>query len=239
MLKNKVILIIGGTAGFGKHVAMLAAQKGANLIIVGRHKEKLDSVKAELQQYGNQVEGHTLDVSKEEDLKKFFDSIGKIDHLVSTAGGFMGGGFLDAALETILKTIHDKLFINLRIARLAASHLKANGSMVFTAGSGGKPNNASGAIIGNDAIRTMVQGLAVELAPRARINAVAPTWTRTSLYRDIPEEEVDQTQKLFSGMIPLGRTANISEVAMTYIFLMENSFITGQTIVVDGGLTLV
>ncbi len=57
MLKGKNILIIGGTSGFGMKVAMLAAQKGANLLIIGRHKEKLDSAKERLQKCGSMVEG--------------------------------------------------------------------------------------------------------------------------------------------------------------------------------------
>jgi len=154
------------------------------------------------------------------------------------AGGFMGGGFLNAPVDVIHKAIDEKLFANLAIARLAASHLRDQGSMVFTAGSGGRPHNASGAIVGNDAIRTLVQGLAVELAPRARANAVAPTWTRTPLWRDMSPEQIEATDKQFSSAIPLGRTARIDEVASAYIFLMENTFITGQTITVDGGLTL-
>ena len=111
--------------------------------------------------------------------------------------------------------------------------------MTFTAGTGGRPQNASGAIIGNDSIRTMVQGLAAEMAPKARVNAVAPTWTVTPLWRNMSEEQVKATKENFSKMIPLGRTATIQEVASAYIFLMENSFITGQTIQVDGGITLV
>jgi NAD(P)-dependent dehydrogenase (short-subunit alcohol dehydrogenase family) len=155
------------------------------------------------------------------------------------AGGFMGGGFLEAPMAVIRQAIEEKFFANLAIARLAAPSLHDGGSLVFTAGSGGRPHNASGAIIGNDAIRTLVQGLAVELAPRARANAVAPTWTRTPLWSHLSPEQVAATDKQFAGLIPLGRTAKIEEVAAAYLFLMQNSFVTGQTIAVDGGLTLV
>lgn len=82
-------------------------------------------------------------------------------------------------------------------------------------------------------------GLAVELAPNAHANAVAPTWMRTPLYRALPASEVDATERQFGATIPLGRTATTDEVAAAYLHLVRSPFTTGQTLVVDGGLTLV
>jgi len=238
-LQGRTVLIIGGTSGIGFCVGILAAHAGAKLIVTGRDAERRERAVAELLRAGAQVSGHALDASDSTALTGFFDQVEPFDHLVSMAGGFMGGGFLEAPLEVIRKAVEDKLFTNLQIARAAAPRLRDGGSMVFTAGNGGRPHNASGAIIGNAAIRTMVQGLAVELAPRARANAVAPTWTRTPLWRHMPREQIDATEAHFSATIPLGRTAKIDEVASAYLFLMQNGFITGQTIAVDGGVELV
>lgn len=238
-LQNQTILIIGGSSGIGFSVATLAARAGAKLIITGRNGEKLERAAAALRQQEADVATAIVDAADISTLQTFFDGIGTLDHMVSMAGGFMGGGFLDAPVEVIRKAIEEKLFANLAIARLAAPHLRDGGSMVFTAGSGGRPHNASGAIIGNDAVRTLVQGIAVEMAPRCRANAVAPTWTRTPLWRDMSAEQIDATDKHFASLIPLARTAEIEEVASAYIFLMENTFVTGQTIAVEGGLTLV
>lgn len=238
-LTNRTILIFGGTSGFGLCVATLAGRAGARLHITGRIRDKLEHAVTMLRADGANVTGHVVDAADGPGLAAFFASIEPFDHLVSLAGGFMGGGFLDAPVETIRKAIEEKLFANLAIARLAVPKLRDGGSMVFTSGSGGRPHNASGAIVGNDGIRTLVQGLAVEIAPRARVNAVAPTWTPTSLWRDMPQEQIEATRKQFSETIPLGRTATFEEVATAYIFLMENGFVTGQTITVDGGLTLV
>jgi NAD(P)-dependent dehydrogenase (short-subunit alcohol dehydrogenase family) len=238
-LASQTLLVIGGTSGFGFQVAVQAAQAGASLVITGRNPQKLAAAIQQLQAGGTPVSGHVVDAADADGLRSFFESIEPFDHLVSLAGGFMGGGFLEAPVEVIRKAIEEKFFANLAIARLAAPRVRAGGSLVFTAGAGGRPHTASGAIIGNDAIRTLVQGLAVELAPRVRVNAVAPTWTRTPLWRGMSAEQVDATDKQFSSMIPLRRTAKIEEVAAAYIFLMQNTFVTGQTINVDGGLTLV
>lgn len=238
-LEHQTVVILGGTSGFGFTVATLAAQAGARLVITGRDAVRLDEAVAALRARNAQVAGHCADAADEPGLEACFARIGTFDHLVSMAGGFMGGGFLAAPVPVIRRAVEEKLFANLAIARLAAPGLREGGSLVFTAGSGGRPHDASGAIVGNDAIRTLVQGLAVELAPRARVNAVAPTWTRTPLWRHLSAEQIEATDRQFSGRIPLGRTATLEEVASAYLFLMTATFVTGQTLTVDGGLTLV
>ncbi|MES1180869.1 MAG: short-chain dehydrogenase, partial [Verrucomicrobiota bacterium] len=82
----------------------------------------------------------------------------------------MQGGFIQPSITTIREAIEAKFFTNLKIARLAVPKIIEGGSMTFTAGSGGRPQNASGAIIGNMNIRVMVEGLAFELAPKIRVN---------------------------------------------------------------------
>ncbi|GBQ93224.1 dehydrogenase [Acetobacter nitrogenifigens DSM 23921 = NBRC 105050] len=238
-LNRKTLVVIGGTSGFGKALAERAAALGASLVVTGRDAAKLSQVVDEFSGRGFRVKGHIVDASNEDSLASFFESVPSFDHLVSMAGGFMGGGFLGADYETIYRAVDEKLFANLRIARYAAAKVGAGGSMVFTAGAGGRPDNASGAIVGNDAIRLLVQGLAVELAPNARVNAVAPTWTETPLWRNMPPADVQATKERFAKAIPMGRTATIDEVVQVYLFLMRCGFITGQTIIVDGGLTLV
>ncbi len=238
-LHGKTIIVIGGTSGFGKATALVAATEGARLILTGRDAAKLDLVLAEFSAAGHAAEGRVLDAASPESVAGFFDGIAGFDHLVSMAGGFMGGGFLAAEEAVIRRAVDEKLFANLRIARAAAPKVAAGGSLTFTAGSGGRPQNASGAIIGNEAIRIMVRGLAVELAPRARVNAVSPTWTETPLWRDMAAEDVAATKRHFDGIIPLGRTATIGEVVDGYLFLMKNGFVTGQTLAVDGGVDLV
>jgi NAD(P)-dependent dehydrogenase (short-subunit alcohol dehydrogenase family) len=238
-LKDKTVVVIGGTSGFGKATALKAAELGARLVITGRDADKPAHGVAEFTAAGHAVIGHVVDAADVVSVAAFFDGIAAFDHLVSMAGGFMGGGFLDADYGTIRRAVDEKLFANLQIARHAAKKIAEGGSMTLTAGAGGRPHNASGAIIGNDAVRTMVQGFAVELAQKARTSAVAPTWTPTPLWRNMPPAEVKAAQERFAQSIPLGRTAKIEEVASACIFLMQCGFITGQTIVVDGGLTLV
>ncbi|MFW0785828.1 SDR family oxidoreductase [Gordonia sp. CPCC 206044] len=234
------IVVIGGTSGFGRRIASRGLAAGAAVTVVGRDRCKLDRVTAELSaQFGTEVRGAALDATLTDELTGFLGDLGTVDHLVSMVGGAMAGGFLSATSELIRATIEDKFYANLSIARAAAPHLRDGGSMVFTAGAGGRPHEAAGALVGNHAISMLVQGLAIELAPRVRANAVAPAWTPTGLWRDTPADDLERTRQDMARSIPLGRTADPDEVAQAYIFLMECGFITGQTIAVDGGVSLV
>lgn len=233
-LKNKRILIVGGTSGFGREVALQAQQNDAQVEVIGHNKKRVKEFK---NQYAG-IPATALDAQSETDLKKYFQDKGNFDHIISTLGGAMGGGFLDSSIETIRKTIEDKFFADLQLAQIASKFLNDEGSLIFTSGSGGHPYDASGAIVGNSAINIMVQGLAVEMAPKYRVNAVSPTWTPTGLWRDLSEPEVMQQVKDFSKGVPLNRVAKIEEVASGYIYLMENNFMTGQILNIDGGIDL-
>ncbi|HEY0122629.1 MAG TPA: SDR family NAD(P)-dependent oxidoreductase [Rhizobium sp.] len=192
-LKDKTVIVIGGSSGFGKATALKAVELGAKVIVTGRDAGKLEQVIGEFATAGRKVAGHVVDAADIATVAAFFDGIEVFDHLVSMAGGLMGGGFLEADYETIKRAVDEKLFANLQIARHAARKIAEGGSMTFTAGSGSRPHSASGAIVGNDAIRTLVEGLAVELAPKARANAVAPTWMETPLWRNMPASDVEAT----------------------------------------------
>ena len=229
---NQRILIIGGTSGFGASVANSSLKAGAHVHVIGHDPIRLHKF---LMSHPG-IAGSSLDASDPDALQAYFSRHENYDHLISTLGGAMGGGFLDSELAMIRKTIEDKFFANLSLARSAAGHISQ--SMTFTSGSGGHLQDASGAIIGNQAINTMVRGLAVELAPDVRVNAVSPTWTQTGLWRGISQAELTKQAADFAQNVPLGRTATIEEVASGYLYLMENQFITGQVLAIDGGVDL-
>ena len=235
-LVDSTVLIIGGSSGIGHAVARRAKEAGGRLILVGRDAAKLEAAAETL---GGSVRTIAADASDPAELARLAAEAGEIDHLVSMAGGAMGGGFLANSEDAVRSAIDEKFFAAVRIAKGLSPNLREGGSLTLTAGAGGRPHNASGAIVGNTAIGMLVQALGVELVPRARANAVAPTWMDTPLWRAVPREDVEATNAHFATQIPLGRTATVDEVAKAYMFLIEFSFINGQTLVVDGGLTLV
>ncbi len=234
-LADSTVVIVGGTSGFGLEVAKQAAAQGARLVLIGRDEVKL---RRTVDSFTTPVTGQAADAADPASAQALFENIGEFDHLVSTVGGAMGGGFLSAPMEEIRQTVEGKFLANLAIVRAAAPYVRAQGSVTLTAGAGGAPHTASGALVGNEAISTMVRGLAVELAPDVRVNAVAPAWTPTPLWRDVSPEDLAATQRQMAAVFPLRRTAEIDEVAGAYLFLMTAAFVTGQTLYVDGGASL-
>ena len=235
MLKNKKVLIIGGTSGFGFEVAKGVLQLGGQVVIVGYQQVRLDAAVEELEKYLTNISGVAFDATDQNELQTFVERYAPFDHVISTLGGAMSGGFLEASLATIRDTIEGKLFTNLMVAQQVIPHINQGGSLIFTSGTGGHPANASGAIIGNQAINTMVQGLAIEAAPRVRVNAVAPTWTPTGLWRGLGEQELQTQIDQVGQATPLKRVAAPAEVASGYLYLMQNEFITGEVLKIDGG----
>ncbi|HHQ4229891.1 TPA: SDR family oxidoreductase [Pseudomonas aeruginosa] len=237
-LKYKTLVVIGGSSGIGLRVAQLAADIGAQLIIVGRNAERLEAAHAELVARGAVVETRQADAHDHAELDTLFADLPEFDHLVSMVGDVNGGGFLANDIAAIRHVIESKFLTNVRIGQLAAGKLREGGSLVFTSGTGGRAQDASGSYVGNLAVNALVEGLAVELAPKARVNAVSPTWTVTPFWRDVPVEQVASIKQHFEQVIPLKRTASIDELASAYLFLITNGFITGQHIAVDGGVML-
>lgn len=237
MLTGKRVLIIGGTSGFGLEVARQALAQQAQVALIGRHQARLDAALTSLDSPA--VAGTVLDAQQAPALTAYLQQLGPVDHVVSFLGGAMGGGFLDSKLALIKQTVADKFFANLQVAQLVAPYLQPKGSLIFTSGAGGTPATASGAIIGNQAINTMVQGLAVEMAPQIRVNAVAPTWTPTGLWRDLTETQRQQQADAVAQSLPLQRIAQPKEVAAAYLYLMQSDFTTGQVLTIAGGADLV
>jgi NAD(P)-dependent dehydrogenase (short-subunit alcohol dehydrogenase family) len=152
----------------------------------------------------------------------------------------MSGGFLATEPETMSHVLHSKFWSNWMIGRHAAGKIRAGGSITFTSGTGARAHEASATYIANLAVSALVQGLAYELAPLIRVNAVAPTFmgAATSFWRDLPAYELEQTQAGFAELVPLKRLGTPEQLASAYIHLITNNFITGQVLPVDGGVML-
>lgn len=237
-LNGKTLVVIGGSSGIGLRVAQLAADIGAQLVIVGRNAERLESARSELATRGAAVQTRQADAHDHAALEALFNSLPAFDHLVSMVGDVNAGGFLANDIASIRRVIESKFLTNVRVGQLAASKIRKGGSLVFTSGTGGRAQHACGSYVGNLGVNALVEGLAVELAPKARVNAVSPTWTATPFWRDVPPAQLDATRAHFKQVIPLKRTASIGDLASAYIFLMQNDFITGQNVAVDGGIML-
>jgi NAD(P)-dependent dehydrogenase (short-subunit alcohol dehydrogenase family) len=236
-LDGQTVLVVGGSSGIGHEVARQAAEEGARLIIAGRNPAKLGGAAERLD---GAVQTVAMNAHDEAELESAFSDLDTLDHVVSMVGDSMAGGFLTTGLETMRHVLHSKFWSNWIIGRNAAGKIRDGGSMTFTSGTGARPHEASATYVANLGVSALVQGLAYELAPRVRVNAVAPTFMgrATSFWRGMPANELEQAQARFAETVPLRRLGTPEQVASAYIHLITNNFITGQVLSVDGGVML-
>jgi NAD(P)-dependent dehydrogenase (short-subunit alcohol dehydrogenase family) len=235
LLEGKKVVVIGGSSGIGLAIARQTRAEGASLVIVGRDPVKLSTTAST---FGSDVQTIVGDAHDHVALEKFIASLPEFDHLVSMIGDTMAGGFLQTPLDKMRHVLHSKFWTNLLIARFAAPHVRDGGSMTFTSGSGVRSQEAAASYVANEALAAMAQGLGSELGPRVRVNVVAPAFMDTGLWRGKPREDIDTRIRSYSQINPLERLGTPEEVASAYIFLMVNSYTTGQVLRIDGGMML-
>jgi len=235
LLEGKRVVVIGGSSGIGLAIGRQARAEGASLVITGRDPGKLSRAASAL---GGDTRSFVGDAHNHAILESLFASLPEFDHLVSMIGDTMAGGFLQTPIDTMRHVLHSKFWTNLLIARFAAPLVCDGGSMTFTSGSGVRAQEAAASYVANEALTAMAQGLGSELGPRVRVNVVAPAFMDTAFWRDKPREDIDARVRSFSQINPLGRLGTPEEVASAYIFLMVNTYTTGQVLQIDGGMML-
>ena len=236
ILSGKNIVIIGGTAGIGLATAVAASELGANVWVAGRTRAHIDRAK-ELS--AGSFEVRQADTHNADELNAIFEEAGTIDHLVSAAIG--GERTLKPFVEQTedeFKAAYGKLWGYAKVVREGVSYVKENGSITLVSGSPARkitPNTSALSCVGG-AVENMVRCLAVELAP-IRVNVVSPGTIDTAMFDHLGDEKEERLRAMTSGhLIKRGGTAG--EAAEGLIFAMNNNFVTGTTVDVDGGRIL-
>jgi NAD(P)-dependent dehydrogenase (short-subunit alcohol dehydrogenase family) len=236
-LASQRIVIIGGSSGMGLATARAAAAAGADVTIASGNQERLETALAGLP--GN-CDGAVVDTRSEADVAALFARAGELDHLVYTAADASRPRPLkDLSLDEARQLFEVRFWGAITAVKHAAPRLRPEGSIVLTSGTiGVRP--APGAALaagGAGAIEGLTRGLAVELAP-IRVNAVRPGVIRTPMWDGIPEP---QREALFTTLAERTLTKAIGEpgeIAAAHLYLMENRFVTGTVLTVDGGSVL-
>jgi NAD(P)-dependent dehydrogenase (short-subunit alcohol dehydrogenase family) len=240
-LQNKVAIITGSSRGIGRATAILFAQEGAKIVINYKTNEKeAESVAEEVG-----IENCLLvqaDVSKEDGVKKLVkdttDRFGKIDILVNNTGEIIRPGDWKTDIETWQKTIDVNLTSAWLMTKEVAPLIQKNGAIVnltSTVGLLGSQHVLAYSCAKN-AVVALTKSFAKELAPDIRVNAVAPSNVMTDMTKSAGEELIEKMKQ----DTPLKRIAEPKELASVIVFLAseEASYITGETVVVDGGYSL-
>lgn len=235
-LAGKRVVVIGGTAGIGLATAIAASELGAKVWAAGRTAANLAKAREAAQ---GRFEVVQVDTHDGDALTALFQSVGSIDHLVSAAIG--GERTLKPFLEQTeeqFKAAYDKLWGYAKVVRTGAPFLAPNGSITLVSGSPArkiKPSQSALSCVGA-AVENLVRCLAVEMAP-IRVNVVSPGTVDTAMF-DWLGAEKDARLKAMTATHLIKRAGKSEEVAEGILFVMQNNFVTGTTVDVDGGRIL-
>ncbi|HTK97973.1 MAG TPA: SDR family oxidoreductase [Pseudomonadales bacterium] len=240
-LRDRRVVVIGGSSGIGFAVAQLALDDGAQVVIGSSGADHVETAVARL---GNGASGQAVDVKDEASVAAFFERVGAFDHLVYTAGDWSplrgGGAIAQLDLVGATATFTVRFWGALSAIKHAQGRISPSGSVTLTDGViAHRPRK--GAVISTamaGAIEHMTRALAVDLAP-LRVNAVCPGLVLTEVWNSIPADRREEQLRKMTEHQPLPRAADPKEVAQAYLYLIRGGFSTGQVLVVDGGRTLI
>ncbi|EPS3399732.1 SDR family oxidoreductase [Vibrio vulnificus] len=215
-----VYVVLGGTSGIG---AELAKQLESDHTIVHVASRQTG-----------------LDISDEKSVYHYFETIGAFDHLIVTAGSYAPAGkVVDVEVTQAKYAFDTKFWGAVLAAKHGARYLKQGGSITLTSGMLSRKvvaNTYVKAAI-NAAIEATTKVLAKELAP-IRVNAISPGLTKTEAYKGINADDRDAMYQRTQSHLPVGKVGEASDIAMAYLFAIQNSYMTGTVIDVDGGALL-
>lgn len=234
-LSEAKVVVVGGSSGIGKAVARQAAEAGAQVVVGSRSEEKLVLT-------GKEIEGITtgvVDVTDEDSVRAFFETVGALDHLVVCPGDMATGSVYDMAAEDVRRCLDTKIVGQMLCVRHAGRRIGEGGSITLIAGAAGYKAYPEMSITAaaNVAIGGMGRSLAVELAP-TRVNVVVAGMIDTPLWAPLPEDARNALFEQTAKTTPVGRIGQPDDVAATVLHSIRNTFLSGSVIHVDGGVVL-
>lgn len=245
-LAGKVCLVTGGTSGIGAMTALAFAERKAQVAIVGRRprNDSLETLQAAAAAHGTQAISIQADISSVEGCTRSVAETcarwGRVDVLVHAAGAAAQGGFFETTEESWIHAFDVHVHAALRLARAAVPFMvKQREGAIVLIGSAAGLRGCLGAMaygVAKGALPQFARTLARELADyNIRVNCVSPGVIRTPFQDFLTPEQIENNNK---NRIPLHREGKPEHVARAILELVENDFITGENMVIDGGMTM-
>ncbi len=242
-IENKVAVVTGGTRGLGKAMAQELATFGARVVIAARDEDTGRAAIEELQAVTEHCLFERADVTRYDDMERLManaiDAFGRVDFMINNAGIFIGGPPTEISIDDWSAVVDVNLNGVFYGARAAAIQMIAQGT-------GGRIVNVSSVIgvtakllcsaytASKGAVIALTRNLAVDLADHGiLVNAIVPGVCDTEINAHIPQDERRKSE----AKIPLNRWARADEIARSVVYLCSDlaSYVTGETLVVDGG----
>lgn len=244
MVKEKVVIITGGTRGIGYETVKKFLENGAKVALLGSREESVNKALAKLKEENSSYEviGFYPDLTKEEEIRKAFEKIekefGKIDCLINNAGLSSSTKIEEYTTEEENKIIDLNIKAVYLCSKVVVPFLKkTKGSIINTSSMVSIYAQPSGCLypMSKFAVNGLTKALSRELAGFGiRVNAVAPGITETDMVKNLPKEMIEP----LINSIPLKRIGTPVDIANAFMFLASDmaSYITGEILQVDGAM---
>ena len=246
-LKNKIALVSGAGKGLGRACAIALAEAGANLIIISRTQKDLDQVVRIIKKFKSKCKTYVCDITNYNDLKNIINKQSRIDILINNAGTNIPEHFTKVKTKNMERLVKLNTIAAFNLAQLTSIKMiktknrkKIGGAIVNMSSQMGHVGGRIRSVYNMNkfGIEGLTKGMAIDLAKyNIRVNSVAPTFVVTPMTKNFLKNRKFKRDTL--NNIPLGRFAEMSEIASAVVFLASDaaSMITGTSLLVDGGWT--
>ncbi len=255
-LKGLNALITGASRGIGRAIALKYADEGADLFLAATKRENLENVATEIRSLGRQVFTYELDVSDRKQVVQMVDQaitdLGRVDILINNAGVYKPARFVDYSPEDFDRIIQVNLYGAFHVLQLVVRNMikEGTGSVINIASTAGKwgSMNQSAYNTSKHGLVGLTRCVALETAAAGlRVNAICPGFVETDLLNELKTHaeingmSENEFRELAKSRVPMRRFMKSEEIADLAIFLgsNESSGMTGQSLLIDGGMVLV
>jgi NAD(P)-dependent dehydrogenase (short-subunit alcohol dehydrogenase family) len=231
-LKDKTVLVVGRGSGLARAIALAAVDAGAHVVTAGRNQETLPAA------YAGEpgISTESVDLTDEASIVALGERLGTVDHVVSAASARVRGRVADLDRDAVRLSFDTKVIGPLMLAKHLAPRMNPGGSFVIFSGVAAAKIAVGtlGVAITNAAADTLARSLALELAP-IRVNAISPGVIDTGAWDALGEQGKADYFAQTSARNPARRIGTPEDIAQGVLFALTNTFLTGQTLHVDGG----
>lgn len=232
-LSDRTVAVFGGSSGIGLAAAQAARALGARITIASRTEARLREAARRI----GQAETAAIDIRDPEAVKRFFDARDPFDHVVVSAAELAVGPLRRRSLADERAAMDSKFWGAVNVAH--AARIRPGGSLTLVSGMiGTRPTGAATMLSAiNAAVDALAKALATEMAP-VRVNCVSPGRIETPWWDFLPPADRQALFDRTASGLPLKRIGRPEEVAAQIVHIMQNEFMTGSVVLVDGGGTV-